>query len=343
MGVTNYFSVDGEVIAESGASGYLSYHRDNLGSVCATLDSSGALVHQYQYKPFGELWSATGAGAQDRRLQWCGSWGYSAIALTRKFLSYYVRARHYAAILGNWTSVDPLWPSEMAYGYVENRVMTGVDYWGMKQSWVNEPSPLRKGFDPCGKDRNHYIYTYCNWCYAGGWLSDENCRNNCTMMARAYYIECKGQPGDGPWMPPPGGGQIAPNHPPPEKTESWCAPKCTAEKYPGAIEACVGGGWPTYMPTSEPIGRRVEPGRATHIFNRAKCDQCCDAATSTVYGHLGGRYDSKCQKLRDRCKQRCQEEAVWGTLKHMQNAVQRRDPLVPKKGIEFPVEKPYEK
>lgn len=65
-------------------------------------------------------------------MQWCGSWGYSAIALTRKFLSYYVRARHYAAILGNWTSVDPLWPQEMAYGYVENRVMTGVDYWGMK-------------------------------------------------------------------------------------------------------------------------------------------------------------------------------------------------------------------
>ncbi|ARU39757.1 hypothetical protein CCB80_00785 [Armatimonadetes bacterium Uphvl-Ar1] len=62
MGVTNDFSVDGEVIAESGASGYLSYHRDNLGSVCATLDSSGALVHQYQYKPFGELWSASGAG-----------------------------------------------------------------------------------------------------------------------------------------------------------------------------------------------------------------------------------------------------------------------------------------
>lgn len=46
-----YFSVDGEVIAESGASGYLSYHRDNLGSVCATLDIGGTLVHQYQYKP----------------------------------------------------------------------------------------------------------------------------------------------------------------------------------------------------------------------------------------------------------------------------------------------------
>ncbi len=43
MGVTNYFSVDGEVIAESGASGYLSYHRDNLGSVCATLDAMAGL------------------------------------------------------------------------------------------------------------------------------------------------------------------------------------------------------------------------------------------------------------------------------------------------------------
>ncbi len=70
-------------------------------------------------------------GCMECRLQWCGSWGYSAIALTRKFLSYYVRARHYAAILGNWTSVDPLWPQEMAYGYVENRVMTDSDPSGM--------------------------------------------------------------------------------------------------------------------------------------------------------------------------------------------------------------------
>jgi hypothetical protein len=71
------------------------------------------------------------------RLQWCGSWDYSAIALTRKFLSYSIRARHYAALVGNWTSFDPLWPSEMAYGYVENRVMKGVDYWGMSITDVN--------------------------------------------------------------------------------------------------------------------------------------------------------------------------------------------------------------
>jgi hypothetical protein len=38
-----YFSVDREVIAESGASGYLSYHRDNLGSIYATLDAMTGL------------------------------------------------------------------------------------------------------------------------------------------------------------------------------------------------------------------------------------------------------------------------------------------------------------
>lgn len=71
--------------------------------------------------------------------------GYRQTAV--EWTSVSIRARHYAAFLGNWTSVDPLWPSEMPYEYVENRVMTGVDPSGMQ----NCP-PLRSCYTMNPKD-----------------------------------------------------------------------------------------------------------------------------------------------------------------------------------------------
>lgn len=49
---------------------------------------------------------------QTRRFFWCGSWGYSTINLSTKFLSYYVRVRHLSTMMGMWMSVDALWPGE---------------------------------------------------------------------------------------------------------------------------------------------------------------------------------------------------------------------------------------
>jgi RHS repeat-associated protein len=60
---------------------------------------------------------------------WLGGWGYRQTGV--EWSSVYMRARHYSRGLSNWTSIDPLWPSEMAYGYVEGRVMTGVDPSGL--------------------------------------------------------------------------------------------------------------------------------------------------------------------------------------------------------------------
>lgn len=97
------------------------YIRDALGNVMETVNGDGTTLNTYNYKPFGDVLSKTGS-APDPKYLWCGTWGYRANGA--KWVSHYVRARHYSFADAAWTSVDPLWPSEMPYGYVEGRVMT---------------------------------------------------------------------------------------------------------------------------------------------------------------------------------------------------------------------------
>ena len=45
-------------------------------------------------------------------------------------MSHYVRARHYSYVTGAWSTVDPLWPDESGYGYVEGRCAQWIDLTG---------------------------------------------------------------------------------------------------------------------------------------------------------------------------------------------------------------------
>ncbi|MBX3107815.1 MAG: hypothetical protein KF743_01410 [Fimbriimonadaceae bacterium] len=121
-----YLSIDGEVLMESGTTEKerIMYIRDGMGSVVATADSKGNVLNTYMYKPSGAVWQKTGS-APDPRFLWCGTWGYRASS--NSWNSHYVRARHYSHNSGAWTTVDPLWPSEPAYGYVGGRPTRAVD------------------------------------------------------------------------------------------------------------------------------------------------------------------------------------------------------------------------
>ena len=66
-----------------------------------------------------------------RRFLWCGTWGYRFNERYAQYTSHYVRARHYSSLQGMWSTVDPLYPRERAYGYVENRVTVGIDPSGL--------------------------------------------------------------------------------------------------------------------------------------------------------------------------------------------------------------------
>jgi RHS repeat-associated protein len=95
-----------------------------LGNVTATIDQNAKVLNRYTYKPFGELLSKEGT-APDPKFLWVGSRGYRQTG--NKHSDVYVRARHYDMRTGRWTSRDPLWPRESAYGYVGANPTSSVD------------------------------------------------------------------------------------------------------------------------------------------------------------------------------------------------------------------------
>ena len=104
MAVTNYYTVNGSIIGESTNGVRTDYLMDALGSVTGTVNSSGQVINTYRYKPFGDLLSKSGTGA-DPAFGWVGTQGYKQTQ--KKFSNFYVRARHYGSSQGRWTTVDP--------------------------------------------------------------------------------------------------------------------------------------------------------------------------------------------------------------------------------------------
>ena len=61
MPVTNYCTVDGEIIGEGTSGSEINYATDALGSVTGTLVGD-QLQNTYAYQPYGALLAKTGAG-----------------------------------------------------------------------------------------------------------------------------------------------------------------------------------------------------------------------------------------------------------------------------------------
>ncbi len=140
MAVTNYFTIDGEIIGEETGGTQTDYLTDALGSVTATVNQSAQVVNTYTYKPYGEQLAKTGAGA-DPKFGWVGSLGYRKTS--RRFSEQYVRARHYGTLQGQWTTKDPLYEERLKtpYTYVSQNLPTHVDPSGLRV----ESSPGCKG------------------------------------------------------------------------------------------------------------------------------------------------------------------------------------------------------
>lgn len=74
MPVTNYHTVDGEIIGDETSGTQTDYLTDAQGSVTATVNQSANVVNTYRYKPFGSQLAKTGAGS-DPRFQFLGAHG----------------------------------------------------------------------------------------------------------------------------------------------------------------------------------------------------------------------------------------------------------------------------
>ncbi len=140
MPVTNYDTLHGEIIAEYTNGVQLDYLKDALGSVTAWVDQNCNIVATARYKPFGDILVSTGTLG---RFTWVGTLGYRSSGLT--WADKYVRARHYGSKQGQWTTVDPLWPTEQAFGYARGQSTSTSDQSGLQKQ---KPKPKPRYITP---------------------------------------------------------------------------------------------------------------------------------------------------------------------------------------------------
>ena len=125
MPTASYLILDGEVLAETRGGADRDYLPDPIGSVVALLDSNQARTDEFAYWPYGEERVRTGTTPTPFRF--VGTLGYRRDDAART----YVRARVLRPGLALWQTVDPLWPREKAYTYVDGGPTVWTDSSGM--------------------------------------------------------------------------------------------------------------------------------------------------------------------------------------------------------------------
>ncbi len=117
-----FYSVDGQMVGYEEGGVRKDFLTDHLGSIIAIMDENEVRVFDTRYSAYGRNRWITGTGCG---FGWVGTYGYRETGLFK--MSHYVRARHYSYVTGGWSTVDPLWPDESAYGYVGARSSAFVD------------------------------------------------------------------------------------------------------------------------------------------------------------------------------------------------------------------------
>ncbi|HMS56857.1 MAG TPA: RHS repeat-associated core domain-containing protein [Fimbriimonadaceae bacterium] len=128
MPVKRYVSINGRLRGEITAGVRTDYLTDAIGSITGTVDEGGKVINTYRYKPYGGRLAKTGTGA-DPSVQWTGDTGSRVTNLNRA--EQYNVHRHYGTQQAAWTSVDPLWPSELAFVYVGSNPVCRTDRLGL--------------------------------------------------------------------------------------------------------------------------------------------------------------------------------------------------------------------
>jgi RHS repeat-associated protein len=123
-----FYHVEGQMVGCDEGGVRKDFLTDHLGSIIAEVDQDENVTYQARYSAYGQPTSSTGTGCG---FGWVGTHGYRETGLPH--MSHYVRTRHYSQVTGNWSTVDPLWPGESAYGYVGGRVTIWSDYYGTQR------------------------------------------------------------------------------------------------------------------------------------------------------------------------------------------------------------------
>ena len=116
-----YNVVNGVILSETRGGVDTIYVPDTNGSLIECRNASGNQTYSAEYWPYGEVQTETGSKANP--------WGFGGLVGYLRDLGnlLYVRARHLRVDLGRWLTVDPLWPSMEAFGYVWQSPVSSVD------------------------------------------------------------------------------------------------------------------------------------------------------------------------------------------------------------------------
>ncbi len=174
----SYATVGDRLVREVRNSVITRYVSDPLGSVIQTRNSSGTLTSSTEFWPFGEVRTSTGTNPSP--WGFVGTLGYYADLASRL----YVRARYYRTSLSRWMTVDPYWPGEPSYVYVDNQPVHSVDPTGLSRL---------SDFWACMRERSHWNITKRELCVI------------CRHRSRSRVLcdgECFDQPAPPPKAPP---------------------------------------------------------------------------------------------------------------------------------------------
>ena len=121
-----FYTMNSQMMAYDEGGETKDFLTDHLGSITAEINQSQTRTYDTRYSAYGRNNWSTGTVCG---FGWVGSYGYRETGLFH--MSHYVRARHYSYLTGNWSTVDPLWPDESAYGYVLGRALRAIDPSGL--------------------------------------------------------------------------------------------------------------------------------------------------------------------------------------------------------------------
>jgi len=141
MSTTYYYTVNDEIIGEHTlGQSRLDYIPDGLGSVVATIDQTLTVQSTARYKPYGADLATTGT------MPMYGWAGRSARyrRTSRPHSDIYAWNRHDSTVEGRWTTVDPIWPLERAFTYVDSRPTTRHDRTGRSVTFSSACPPSVK-------------------------------------------------------------------------------------------------------------------------------------------------------------------------------------------------------
>jgi RHS repeat-associated protein len=155
MPVTDYYSVNGEIIGEhTVGQSRLDYVTDGLRSVIANVDQTLTVKSTGRYKPSGADLATTGT---QPAFGFTGSAGSRRTGLPHSDL---YRLRHLGSTEGRRTTPDPVWPFEPPYTYAGANPTTYTDPTGLSPACDVPPgatgpipmfpaSPCAMSGDPC--------------------------------------------------------------------------------------------------------------------------------------------------------------------------------------------------